>query len=139
MDLVIDRATILEWPQIVSLKEEYLSRFPPMPWEKVSHDDAIWWVVRSGERVLGATAWDDRGEVRWVTDFYVLKGLAKILAVKVAVMLRDCIERQAYESKRSIAFMTQYHNQAQMRSNLRRTKAKPVTVIFYKEYKEVRS
>lgn len=72
--IVVDRATILEWPQIEALRrayfearEEPIQRRPP---------EVAWYVARVGERVLGCYSSHDlpNDGQRWIHDFYRVPG-----------------------------------------------------------------
>lgn len=132
--MLIQRATMLEWPQIMLLRERHLERYPPLPWERQSND-AIFWVVRQAQKVLGALGFEDVSGVRWVTD-YLIAELPRMQRVRVALMLRDKLTELAKADRIPIAFQTRCDNLAQMRSNRKRSRARPISVVFFEPYEE---
>ena len=72
--IVVDRATILEWPQIEALRLAYFDeRREPVQRRGA---DVVWWVARIGERVVGCYATQDIADEgqRIVHDMYRIRG-----------------------------------------------------------------
>src|SRR4030081_728308 len=68
--LTVDRATILEWPQIEALARAYFERMGREYQDR--RESATWWVARQGERVEGCDTTQTFHEHRqvWTTDLY---------------------------------------------------------------------
>lgn len=73
MALVIDRATILEWPQIESLRR---ANAGALPVDRIGRHCVAWWIVREGERVLGCYSFVDFVALGWrvVPDLCTAEG-----------------------------------------------------------------
>ncbi len=80
--IVVDRATVLEWPQIEALRHAYFeARGQPV---QRRPQEAVWWVARRGERVIGVfSTYEAEGlNQRVVLDFYRVKGADGTRAIK---------------------------------------------------------
>lgn len=132
--MLIDRATVLEWPQIALLREEHLRRYPPLPWEAQS-EAATWWVVRQAEKILAAVGYEDIGGIRWITDF-LIADLPMFQRVRTALIMRDKLRELAKADRIPLAWQTRTDNTAQMRANRKRTRGRPLSVVFFEPYEE---
>jgi hypothetical protein len=130
MDLVIDRATILEWPQIDALRNNYRDIYPKLPWGCETDDSATWWVCLAKERVLGAYSYVDMLGIRWISDFYIQE-ISRFQRVKIAFKMRDHVYEVSSECGLPLAAMISCSNDSQISFMRKRTMARPLSVIYY--------
>jgi hypothetical protein len=130
--MVIQRATIMEWPQIETLRYAYFSRMclsvqrrPP---------EAVWFVAREGEAVQGCYCTQDEVELsqRWVLDFYIAP-LSLRKRVYVAVQMRDAIYDGADADGLDVMFHVDPSNIDHLRSVMNHGDAKVVGIAFQRK------
>lgn len=95
--MVVDRGTILEWPQIEALARSYFERLGREYQDR--KDEATWYVARRGERVAGAYAmriFDETAQI-WITDMYRSDDFDGARAIV-------CMYRDAYAKGRELGF-----------------------------------
>jgi len=95
--MIVDRATILEWPQIEALARTYFERMGRDYQDR--RESGTWYVARRGERVEGCYATQVFHEHRqvWTTDLYAAEGFAG----KRAALL---LSRHAYAEAAAIGY-----------------------------------
>lgn len=76
--LVVDRATVFEWPQIEALRVAYFEAWD-QPVQRRS-TNTVWYIARIGERVVGTFSTEMSSGQLWALDFYVVSGRDGVLA-----------------------------------------------------------
>jgi hypothetical protein len=109
MGMVIERATVLEWPQIESLARSYFDRMG-RPYQDRGVE-VEWFVARAGERVHGcyATQFCDDLNQLWIMDLYRAETYSG--ARSVSRMIRHAYDR-ADEKGYAVGFTIDPENYA---------------------------
>lgn len=130
--MVIDRATILEWPQIEALRSAYFERMGCSLQRR--SDATIWFIVHAKEIVLGCYSVEDATafKQRWILDFYIA-ALSRPDRIHVAIMMRDHIYCDADRDGLDVLFHVDPRNGAQLRAIFRHGQAEPAGMLFLRK------
>ena len=130
MGLVIERATVLEWPQIEALARAYFDRMG-RPYQDRGLE-AEWFVARVGERVHGCYSTqvcDDLGQL-WIMDLYRAETYSG--ARSVSRMFRHAYDR-ADEKGYAVGFTIDPENYAWWKVVERYSGAECVGMIYLRQ------
>lgn len=105
--LTIDRATILEWPQIEAMARTYFDRMGREYQDR--RESATWWVARKGERVCGCYATMQTVEPTqvYITDLYRTDGFD---GARATVLLYRHAYTQAEQAGQDVIIMIDPRN-----------------------------
>jgi hypothetical protein len=125
--VIVDRATVLEWPQIEDLRRAYFAKWN-QPVQR--RDDSVtWFTARIGEKVLGCYSTCESGGQRWALDFYVVDGRYGKLA---AGIMYQALHADADRDETSLVCIVHPRNIAMLEAT-REHGWDPIGVLFLRE------
>jgi hypothetical protein len=129
--IVVDRATVLEWPQIEALRLAYFEARDQSVQRRTP--DVLWWVARRGERVVGAFSTYEAEELnqRVILDFYRVPGKNGTRAIKA---MYATIFADADHDEVDIVGTIDPANEPQLRAVLGR-QFSPVGIVCLRRYR----